>query len=245
MVEWTPGSFDALVSPDGFPATLKIALLLSALSLAPALLMLTTCFVRIVVVLGLLRQALGTQGFLPNQVVTGLSLFLTLTVMWPVWREAYRQGIQPYSSGAYATPAEQQQAFERAVETTLLPVRRFMSAQIEATGNEAALDLFLAYQAGDDNDRAAYPDYYEDVPLSVLLPAYVLSELKTAFVIGFQIYLPFLVIDLVVSSVLASSGLMMLPPGLVSFPFKLLLFVLADGWFLTVRLLLDSFAATG
>lgn len=245
MSEWSGLHLDSWLSPGALPATLKLALLLSALTLVPALLMMTTCFVRIAVVLGLLRQALGTQGFLPNQVLTGLSLFLTLSVMWPVWREACEEGIQPYSEGAYRTPHERQQAFQRAVDNTLRPVRRFMSAQIEATGNEAAIDLFLTYQRGEAEPQPGRAEYYEDVPLSVLLPAFMLSELKTAFVIGFQIYLPFLIIELVVSAVLSSAGMAMLPPGLVSFPFKLLLFVLVDGWFLTVRLLLDSFAGAG
>jgi flagellar biosynthetic protein FliP len=236
---------ESLFSPAGLPATLKIVLLLSVLSLVPSVLVLTTCFVRIVVVLGLLRQALTAQQFLPNQVLTGLSLFLTAMVMWPVWQQAYEQGIRPYAAGVYESDAARRDAYAVAMEDTLRPVRQFMSAQIEATGNEAAIDLLLEYRQGEAAAEAAHPQFYEDVPLSVLLPAYVLSELKTAFVIGFQICLPFLIIDLVVASLLSSMGLGSVPPGLAALPFKLLLFVLVDGWFLTVKLLLDSVAAVG
>lgn len=238
-------SLDSLLTPDGLPSSVKILLLFSLLSLVPSLLLMTTCYVRMAVVLGLLRQALGTQQFLPNQVTTGLSLLLTLTVMWPVWNQAYEQGIVPYSEREFATPAEQAAGLERAVADTMRPLRRFMSRQIEATGNEAAIDMLLQYQSRGELAVADYPEYYEDVPLSVLLPAYVLSELKTAFLIGFQIYLPFVVIDLVVAALLSGMGLMMMPPGLVSLPLKLLMFVMVDGWFLIVQTLLMSVGGPG
>lgn len=238
-------SMESLLSPDGLPSTVKVLLLLSLLSVVPSLLLMTTCFVRVAVVLGLLRQALGTQQFLPNQVTTGLSLMLTLTVMWPVWREAYETGIVPYSESTFATEAEQAAGFERTIESTMRPLRRFMSGQIAATGNEAAIDMLLQYQSRGDSTPIDYPTYYEDVPLSVLLPAYVLSELKTAFLIGFQIYLPFVVIDLVVAALLSGMGLMMMPPGLVSLPLKLLMFVMVDGWFLVVQTLLMSMGGPG
>lgn len=241
MTDALPLNPENWLSPDMLPGTLKFLLIASALSLAPALLMMTTCFVRIAVVLGLLRQALGTQQLLPNQVLTGLALFLTLTVMWPVWRESYEQGVRPYAAGRYATPAERSAALEVAAARSIAPVRRFMSAQIEATGNEAALDLFLEYQH--PRRSADSPaTYYEDVPLTALIPAYVLSELKTAFLIGFQIYLPFLIIDLVVGMLLSGMGLLTVSPAMVVVPCKLLLFVAADGWFLVVQLLLDSLA---
>lgn len=233
-------STDGWLSPDGLPATVRLVLLLSALSLVPSLLMLATCFVRIVVVLGLLRQGLGMQQLLPNPVITGLSLFLTATVMWPVWTEAYERGVRPYAEGTYADDAARRAAFDRATQDTLRPFRRFICSQIEATGNEAAIDLFLEYQQPDGAQRGDYPQYYEDVSLTVLLPAYVVSELKTAFLIGFQIYLPFVVIDLVCAALLSGMGLTTMQPSLVSLPLKLLLFVLADGWFLTVQLLLGS-----
>ena len=135
-----------LLGPDGLPATLKLVLMLSALSLVPSLLMMTTCFVRVSVVLGILRQALGTQQFLPNQIMTGLSLFLSLTVMWPVWESAWEQGVRPYTEGSYADDASRTAAFDLAVERSLEPIRRFMSTQIELAGNEAAIDLFLDYR---------------------------------------------------------------------------------------------------
>lgn len=230
---------ESWLSPDGVPSALKLVLLVTAVSIVPSLLLMTTCFVRMAVVLGLLKQALGTQQFLPNQVMTGLSVFLTLTVMWPVWRQSYEQGIRPYAEGSYADEAARKAAFAVAVERSWVPLRDFMSSQIEACSNEAAIDLFASYQAG-DAALDELPQYYEDVPVTVLLPAYVLSELKTAFLIGFQVCLPFLVIDLVTASLLTGLGLNTLSPATVALPCKLLLFVMADGWFLTVQVLLDS-----
>lgn len=234
---------ESWLSPQALPSTLKLFLLLSALSLVPSLVLLTTCFVRIAVVLSLLREALGTQQVIPQQVLTGLALFLTLTVMWPVWQQSYEGGIRPYAEGSYPDAAARKAALERAVAESIRPVRRFMSTQIEATGNEAALDLFLEYQ-NPENALPARPPavYYEDVPLSALMPAYVLSELKTAFLIGFQVYLPFLIIDVVAGALLTGLGLTSVSPAMVVIPCKLLLFVLVDGWFLVVQLLLDSIA---
>lgn len=238
---------DQMLAPGGMSSTLKLMLLLTVLSLAPAILMMTTCFIRFVVVLGLLRQAIGTQQLPPNQVIISLCLFLTLLVMAPVWREAYDQGIAPYNDPAVRTlPGQQpgEDRLTRAFKNTVQPLRRFMGDQIEATGNSDAVWLFLDFQRpAPDTPAAAHwhePESYDDLDLSVLLPAYMLSELKTAFVIGFQVYLPFLVIDMVISSVLISMGMMMLPPVLISLPFKLLLFVMIDGWYLTVGMLLES-----
>lgn len=230
---------DSWLSPETLPTTLKFLLMASALSLAPALLMMTTCFVRIAVVLGLLRQALGFQQLLPNQVMTGLALFITLTVMWPVWQQSYEQGVRPYTESTFDSPQARSAALQVAVNRTAQPVRRFMSSQIEAAGNEAAIDLFLDYQ-NPGRSVATPAAYYEDVPVSVLIPAYVLSELKTAFLIGFQVYLPFLVIDVVIGALLSGMGLLTISPAAVAVPCKLLLFVAADGWFLVVQLLLDS-----
>ena len=162
--------------------------------------------------------------------------------MWPVWQQSYTEGIRPYTEATFVDAAAQEAGLKLAMERAIQPIRGFMSRQIEATGNESAIDLLLDYRSRDTGTVAAAPQYYEEVPLEVLLPAFLLSELKTAFLIGFQIYLPFLVIDLVVSSVLVSMGMVMLPPSVVSLPFKLLLFVLIDGWYLTVQLLLNSFA---
>ncbi len=202
---------------------------MTVISLAPAVLLMTTCFVRIIVVLGLLRQALGTQQLPPSQVITSITLFLTLLVMAPVWKQVYDQGIAPYTSRSVS--------LEEAWTAGSRPVRQFMSAQIERTGNSDDVWLFYKYLPAE----TAAPESYDDVPLSVLLPAFMLSELKTAFLIGFQIYLPFMVLDIVIASVMISMGMLMLPPVLISLPFKLLLFVLVDGWHLVVGTLLESF----
>lgn len=215
-------------SPEGLSATIQVMLLLTVLSLAPAILLMTTCFVRMVVVLSLLRQAIGTQQLPPSQVITTLSLFLTFLIMAPVWKQVYTEAIVPYT--------EHRISLEEAWTSGVAPVRRFMSLQIERTKNPEDVHLFMNYLP--DKPTASS---YEDVPLVALLPAFVLSELKTAFLIGFQIYLPFLILDIVISSVLVSMGMLMLPPVLISLPFKLLLFVLVDGWRLIVGMLMESF----
>jgi flagellar biosynthetic protein FliP len=219
-------------SPEGLSSTLQVMLLLTVLSLAPAVLLMTTCFVRIVVVLGLLRQALGTGQLPPSQVITSMALFMSLLIMAPAWKDVYQEAILPYTN--------KQISLQEAWTRGQAPIRRFMSMQIERTGNSDDVWLFLNYMA-DESKPAEYEDY-DDVPLQALLPAFMLSELKTAFLIGFQIYLPFLVIDMVIASVMVSMGMLMLPPVLISLPFKLLLFVLLDGWHLVVGMLMESFA---
>ena len=223
------GGLDEWTSPEGLSSTLQMLLLLTVVSLAPAVLMMTTCFVRIVVVLSVLRQALGTAQLPSGQVITSLALFMTLLVMSPVWNQVYQEAVVPYTSHEIT--------LDEACQKGVKPVRQFMSAQIERTGNSADVWLFYKYLP----QPTAAPASYDDVPLSVLLPAFMLSELKTAFLIGFQVYLPFLVVDLVVASVTISMGMVMLPPVMVSLPLKLLLFVLVDGWHLVVGMLLDSF----
>lgn len=223
------GGPDAWTSPEGLSSTLQVMLLMTVLSLAPAVMLMTTCFVRIVVVLGLLRQALGTQQLPPGQVLTSIALFLSLLIMTPVWKQSYDEGIKPYT--------QKQITLTEAWERGVAPIRRFMSEQIERTGNRDDVWMFYRYMPAETTE----PKTYEDVPLQVLLPAYLLSELKTAFLIGFQIYLPFLVLDIVIATVTISMGMMMLPPVLISLPFKLLLFVLVDGWHLVVEMLLQSF----
>jgi flagellar biosynthetic protein FliP len=237
----TPIDVEQMLSPNGMSSTLKIMLLLTVISLAPSILIMTTCFMRFVIVFGLLRQALGTQQLPPNQVLISLSLFLTFLVMSPVWKHAYEDGIRPYTNPAVGQePITLEEAFHR----TAGPVRRFMIEQIQRTGNTDSVLTFLEFQH--PNENAPAPEKLEDVDTVVLLPAFMVSELKTAFVIGFQIYLPFLIIDMVIATVLISMGMMMLPPVLISLPFKLLLFVLIDGWALTVGMLLESVrAATG
>ena len=221
---------EAWTSPQGLSSTIQVMLLLTVLSLAPAVLLMTTCFVRIIVVLGILRQAIGTQQLPPSQVLTALALFMTLLVMTPVWKQVYDDAILPYTN--------REIGLEQAWEKGVYPIRRFMALQIERTDNGDDVYLFLNYIPGQPT-----PDGYEDVPLQALLPAFMLSELKTAFLIGFQIYLPFLIVDLVIASVMVSMGMLMLPPVLISMPFKLLLFVLLDGWHLVVGMLMESFQA--
>lgn len=231
--EWT--------SPQGLASTLQVMLLLTVVSLAPAILLMTTSFVRIIVVLGLLRQALGTQQLPPSQVITSIALFMTIMLMGPVWKQSYDDGIAPYSEGKITL----EEAFDRGVA----PIRRFMAHQIQRTDNADDVELFLRYipeevAVADQKPRYALYDTQEgerEVPLLALLPAFMLSELKTAFLIGFQIYLPFMILDIVVASVTISMGMLMLPPVLISLPFKLLLFVLVDGWRLVVEMLLESF----
>jgi flagellar biosynthetic protein FliP len=216
-------------SPKGLSSTIQVMLLLTVLSLAPAILLMTTCFVRIVVVLGLLRQAIGTQQLPPSQVITAMALFLTLLIMTPVWKQVYDEAIIPYTENQISV----EEAWSRGVQ----PIRRFMSMQITRTDNSDDVWLFMNYLPSGQS----MPKTYEEVPLQVLLPAFMLSELKTAFLIGFQVYLPFLILDMVVASVMVSMGMLMLPPVLISLPFKLLLFVLVDGWHLVVGMLMESF----
>jgi len=212
----------------GTVSAVQILILLTVLALAPALLIMVTCFTRIIVVLALLRQALATQQLPPNQVLIGLALFMTFMVMAPTWYRVQSEALTPYLDNRI----DQTEAFNKGIS----PVREFMIRQIEACDNERDVHMFLAHSSVENVQR------WRDVPTSVLVPAFITSELKTAFVIGFRIYLPFLVIDMVIASVLISMGMLMLPPMLISLPFKLLLFVLVDGWHLIVGNLIDGFA---
>jgi flagellar biosynthetic protein FliP len=207
---------------------IQTVVLVTVLAIAPAILLLVTCFTRIVVVLGLLRQALATGSLPPNQVLFGLALLMTVVVMAPVYQAINRDAITPYLDGKLNA----QQALVAAEKHA----REFMIRQIEGGRNEKDVYLFLP------KDQAAKKDLtWGDVPVGSLIPAFVISELKIAFTIGFGIYLPFLIIDMLVSSVLVSMGMLMLPPVLISLPFKLLLFVLADGWHRVVGTLMTSF----
>jgi flagellar biosynthesis protein FliP len=220
---------------EGLSGSLQIFVIMTVLSLAPAILMMTTCFTRILIVLGLLRQALGTQQLPPSQILVGLSLFLTLLVMAPTYDAIYRDAVRPWLDNA---PGMTQ---AKALKITETHMREFMFAQIERTHNEEDIFLFLEYTQKREIP-AAERITRADVPTRVLVPAFILSELKTAFVIGFRIYLPFLVIDMVIATVLISMGMLMLPPVLISLPFKLLLFILANGWHLVVGSLLSGIA---
>ena len=225
-----PPRLDQWFGPDRITNTMSLFLLLTVLTLAPAIVIMTTSFVRIVIVLSITRQALGTQALPPNTVLTTLALFMTYFVMNPTLTAMYDQGIKPYSEGKIDANA--------LVKETLQPIRDYMASQIELTRNADDVYLFAEFSNEVDPDKITT---YDDVPLNVLLPAYILSELRTAFMIGFQLFLPFLVIDMAISSILVSMGMMMLPPVLISLPFKLLLFVLVDGWTLIAQMLLTSF----
>lgn len=203
--------------------TLQLLFLLTVLSLAPAILILMTCFTRIVVVLSFVRTALATQTMPPNQVLIGIALFLTFFIMAPVFAEINETALQPY----LAEEITQQDALEKAV----LPLKEFMAKHTR----EKDLALFIRYGG------LERPESIADIPLTALVPAFAISELKTAFQIGFMIFIPFLVIDMIVASTLMAMGMMMLPPVMIALPFKILLFVLVDGWHLVVQSLLLSF----
>ncbi len=206
----------------GLPMTLKIVLFMTVLSLAPALAVLTTCFTRIVVVFAFLKQAVGQQQMPPNQVLIGLALFLTVFVMAPVWTEVNERAIAPLMQ----EEIDEKEAWNRAVQ----PMREFMFQHTR----EKDLGLFV-HLAGKSATTLT------EVPTYVVVPAFVVSELTTAFQIGFLLFVPFLVIDMIVASVLMSMGMMMLPPVMISMPFKVLLFVLVDGWYLVTQSLVASF----
>lgn len=210
-------------NPEDVAVTLQIIILLTILSLAPTILITMTCFTRIIVVLNFLRQASGTQQMPPGQLIIGLSLFLTFFIMTPVINRINDNALQPYLKERIT----QQQAVDEAVR----PIRKFMLAQTR----EKDLGLFFKLAKLEKPRNAAY------VPMQVLIPAFIISELRIAFQIGFVLYLPFLMIDMIVASVLMSMGMMMLPPVMISLPFKILLFVLVDGWYLVVESIVAGF----
>ncbi|MDP4155344.1 MAG: flagellar type III secretion system pore protein FliP [Bacillota bacterium] len=210
-------------SPENVSTSVKLLLLLTVLSLAPSILILMTCFTRIVVVLSFVRTALATQQMPPNQVIVGLSLFLTFFIMAPTFQQVNKDALTPLFN--------EKITLEQAYDKASVPFKEFMSAHTR----QKDLQLFLDYAKVDK------PKTVQEIPLTALVPAYAISELKTAFQIGFMIFIPFLVIDMVVASVLMSMGMMMLPPVMISLPFKILLFVMVDGWYLVVKSLLESF----
>lgn len=214
---------EAANNPQDVALSLQILLTLTILTLAPSIIIMMTSFIRIVVVLSFLRGALATQQMPPNQVLVGLSLFLTFFVMSPYLEQANVNGLQPYFNGTISQ--------ETAITESLKPMREFMFKQTRE--NDLALFVNLS--------EAQRPDSPEDIPTTTLIPAFVISELKTAFQIGFMIYIPFIIIDMVVASTLMSMGMMMVPPVMISLPFKLLLFILVDGWHLIIKALIDSF----
>ncbi|MGD9786905.1 MAG: flagellar type III secretion system pore protein FliP [Sulfuricellaceae bacterium] len=219
-------AFSSTPAPGGgqnYTLSIQTLLLLTALTFLPALLLMMTAFTRIIIVLSLLRQALGTMQAPPNQVLVGLSLFLTFFVMAPVFDKIYTEAYQPYS--------EQKITFTEALDRGAKPLKTFMMRQTR----QDDLALFMKISNSKPFNGP------EEVPLKILVPSYVISELKTAFQIGFVVYIPFLIIDMVVASVLMSMGMMMLSPVIISLPFKMMLFVLADGWNLLIGSLVQSF----
>lgn len=216
-------NFGTAQNPGQVADSLQWLAILTILSLAPAILVMTTAFTRIVVVLSFTRNALALQQMPPNQVIIGLALFLTFFVMTPTWTRVQSDALTPYLAGEIGP--------EVAFNKGTIPVREFMYKQTRPK------DLRLFLQVA----KAERPQSPADIPLTILIPAFIISELKTAFMIGFMIYIPFLVIDMIVSSTLMSMGMMMLPPVMISLPFKVLLFVMVDGWYLVVQSLLLSF----
>ena len=214
---------DTAESPQDVTTTLQVMAVLTLASLAPGILIMTTSFIRIVVVIGFLRNAMATQNVPPNQVVVSLALFLTFYLMAPYWSQANDEGLQPYLAGQIST--------EEAIDNVVAPMREFMFKQTR----ESDLALFVNLS---DAER---PETQDDVSTFTLIPAFVISELKTGFQLGFMIYVPFIVIDMIVASTLMSMGMMMLPPVMISMPFKILLFVMVDGWHLLIRSLILSF----
>lgn len=216
----------------GLSAALNVMLVLTVISLVPSIMLLCTCFLRILVVLGLLKQAMGTQTLPPPQVVTGLALFMTMLVMAPTAERIWDEAVEPYRQGQITD-------YDTLWVKAKQPLRDFMFDQIDASGNWSSLYMVLEYRGVDTTEPERLTR--ADVDMVTLVPAFVLSELKVGFMMGFRVYLPFLVIDMVIASVLISMSMMMLPPVLISLPFKLLLFILVDGWRLVVGGLLTSF----
>ncbi|MED3512958.1 flagellar type III secretion system pore protein FliP [Bacillus subtilis] len=209
--------------PENVSSTVKLLLLLTVFSVAPGILILMTCFTRIVIVLSFVRTSLATQSMPPNQVLIGLALFLTFFIMAPTFSEINKEALTPLMDKKISLD----EAYTKAEE----PIKEFMSKHTR----QKDLALFMNYAKMDK------PESLKDIPLTTMVPAFAISELKTAFQIGFMIFIPFLIIDMVVASVLMSMGMMMLPPVMISLPFKILLFVLVDGWYLIVKSLLQSF----
>ncbi len=209
--------------PQEVSTALQVLFVLTILSIAPAILLMTTAFTRIVIVLGFVRQAMGTQNMPPNQIIIGLSLFLTFFVMSPVFNKINDTALQPYMNKKITEKV--------ALDNTIGAMREFMFSQVQENELQLLIDITKEKQPADR----------KDISTTILIPAFMLSELKLAFQMGFMIYIPFLVIDMIVASVLMSMGMMMLPPIIISLPFKLLLFVLVDGWHLVVGSLMKSF----
>jgi len=209
--------------PSSISTSVRLLILLTILSLAPGILILMTSFTRIVVILSFVRTSLATQQMPPNQVLVGLALFLTFFIMAPTFSEVYDEALQPLF--------EEEITLDEAYESASVPIKEFMAKHTR----QKDLALFLDYA---NSER---PETVQDIPLTALIPAFAISELKTAFQMGFMIFIPFLIIDMAVASILMSMGMMMLPPVMISLPFKILLFVLVDGWYLIIHSVLQGY----
>ncbi len=216
---------DEATEPQDAVNTIQVILLLTVLTLAPSILILMTSFTRIIIVLSFLRSALGTNQMPPNQVLIGLALFLTFFIMSPTFSRVNNEALQPY----LANQITQQEAMDNAI----VPIKEFMLSQLRG---ESDLALFVELA-----ELEEVPQDLSELPLTIIIPSFIISELKIAFQMGFVIYIPFLIIDMIVSSTLMSMGMMMLPPSLISMPFKLLLFILVDGWNLVVQTVVTGF----
>lgn len=211
-------------NPEDLSVTLQLLLLMTILSLAPSILIMTTSYLRIIIAFNFLRQALGTMQMPPNQILAGLSLFLTFFIMAPTWGEVNDKAIQPYMNKEINIDT----AYARAIE----PIRGFMFKQVR----DEDLAIFISFA------NLEQPNKREDLPTHIIIPAFIISELRTGFIIGFFLFIPFLMIDMIVASILMSMGMMMIPPMMISMPFKILLFILVDGWTLIVGSLVRSFS---
>src|SRR5690625_183689 len=209
--------------PSAISTSVKLLLLLTVLSLAPSILILMTSFTRIVIILSFVRTSLATQQMPPNQVLIGLALFLTFFIMAPTFSEVYSEALQPLF--------DEEVTLDEAYENASVPMKEFMAKHTR----QKDLALFLGYA------QTETPETIEEIPMTALIPAFAISELKTAFQMGFMIFVPFLIVDMAVASVLMSMGMMMLPPVMISLPFKILLFVLVDGWYLITHSILEGF----
>jgi len=210
--------------PESVSTSVKLLLLLTVLSIAPSILILMTCFTRIIIVLSFVRTSLATQQMPPNQVLIGLALFLTFFIMAPVFHDVYDEALEPLF--------DEEITLDEAYTNASVPMKDFMAKHTR----QKDLALFMNY------NKLEKPETVEDIPITTLVPAFAISELKTAFQMGFMIFVPFLIIDMAVASILMSMGMMMLPPVMISLPFKILLFVLVDGWYLITHSILDGFS---
>ncbi len=240
------GSLVPMDKAEQMTTALQMVIILTILTLSPSILIMMTSFLRIMVVMGFVRRAMGTQSLPPDQVMVGLSLFLTFFIMWPTWEKAWDDGLAPYFNGTMVeiAPGEVRRLRQKeALIRSMAPIRKFMLECLAANDGKEELYFFMGAAGHSDAARLEYLGQLmpADVPTTALIPAFICSELKRAFWMGFLLYLPFLVLDVVISSILMSMGMMMLPPVMISLPFKIIVFVIVDGWRLLFEGLITSF----